>query len=225
MAIIHTEQISAQTVLALWRITESDRELERLCTEEEVRYASQFKQGKRRIEWLAWHALLHELLWDVTTRYNAVGAPVLVSTKNTSQHALPYISVSHTQDTVAVMLSDSPCAVDVESSDRDFGRTARRYLHDEEAALSPRLENDFLGLIWCAKEALYKWNGELEVEFKEECRILCIDPLEKRLHGRIRNKEMMLYHFQIDQLLVVYCNTASSAPFTEQRITCFDMKK
>ena len=121
----------------------------RWTTSEERAAAAGFVSGRRRAEFLTWRAVVRrELGDDVGIAYDALGAPVLT---NRAVH----ISVAHCAGRIAVCASPERCAVDIEPATRDFRRAASRYLTPEEEALSddPLLP----GIVWCAKETLYKY--------------------------------------------------------------------
>ena len=65
------------TILALWRIDEEEPPLASLCTVAEQQEAAAFA-APRRLEYLAWHALLHALLPEAHAAHDPEGGPVLV---------------------------------------------------------------------------------------------------------------------------------------------------
>ena len=128
----------------------SEVTLRESATAEDLAFVEQFGSISRRYEVLAWRAVVRrELGCDVEISHDEYGAP-MVDNPNI------YISVSHSQDMVAVLFSDSKCAVDIESVERNFGKVAARYLSSEEQQLAE--QNNLYAEIWCAKEALYKYH-------------------------------------------------------------------
>ena len=124
---------------------------------EDLSLVDGFASEHRRREVLAWRAIVRRELGEgVKISHDENGAPQ-VDTPYT------YISVSHSKDMVAVMLSDRPCAVDIESTARDFRKVAKHYLTEEEMALAEQY--DIFAEMWCAKEALYKYykKGSLDL--------------------------------------------------------------
>ena len=104
-----------------------------------------------------------------------------------------HAAVSHCRGSVAVGLSDAPCAVDIESLDRNFGRIASRYMTPAEQALSddPR----WPAVVWSAKETLYKYAGRRELDLLCDLRVEQTDFSAGRLVGRIRGGEVLLLRF------------------------------
>ena len=134
---LHIEPIAPESVL---------RES---ADKEDLSLVEGFASEHRRREVLAWRAIVkRELGRGVKISHDENGAPQ-VDTPET------YISVSHSKELVAVMLSDRPCAVDIESTARDFRKVAKHYLTEEEMALAEQY--DIFAEMWSAKESLYKY--------------------------------------------------------------------
>lgn len=151
-----------------------------LLTVEELRTSAAFGASRRR-EYLAWRALVRrELGADAVISYNAVGAPVV---ENYPVH----ISVSHCKSHVAVCICSSPCAVDIESMERDFSRVLPRYLSSGEQSLSG--DPLFPAVAWCAKEALYKLSGCTGLDLLRDLHIEAFDAEAGIVTGRIENGE------------------------------------
>ena len=65
------------------------------------------------------------------------------------------------------------CAVDIEPETRNFSRAVSRYLTPEEKSLSG--DPFWPGIVWCAKEALYKYSGRRELDFRRDLRVEQVD--------------------------------------------------
>ena len=93
---------------------------------------------------------------------SANGKPYL---QNQSQ----YVSISHTKGYAAVSVSDKPTALDIELCSDRVLKVANRFVHpNEEAFVEPQLRKEYLTLLWCAKETLYKYFDEFGVIFKDQ---------------------------------------------------------
>ncbi len=74
-------------------------------------------------------------------------------------------NLSHTTDKIALLLSDKPCGVDIESSERVLAeeKLVRRYFHEQEAGtyfnLPPERRRSYFFRIWTLKEAYLKAEG------------------------------------------------------------------
>lgn len=152
--------------------------------------AASFASPNRRREFLAWRSLARRLAGESAgIGYDEWGAPVIIGSQL-------HIGVSHSRDHVAVIISDEPCAVDIESLSRDFGKVIRRYLTDGERALSPH--PDFSAAAWCAKEALYKFYRRRGLDLLSDIRITAVDFDKGEIRGTVHGgKEIamrMSYH-------------------------------
>lgn len=157
----------------LMQVSESDR-----------RRAAGFSSPQRRLEFLSWRALLYRELGMQPISYAPCGAPELPEGKG-------FIGVSHSRRHVALCYSPSaPCAVDIESGERDFSRVRTRYLTPEEQHLSTHPA--FECIAWCAKECLYKLARRRELELLRDLQLIRIEfdgddsgRIEARLLDRI----------------------------------------
>ena len=135
---------------------------------------------------------------------------------------LRHIGVSHSHGYAAVILSAQPCAVDIEPADSDFSRAARRFISPQEQALQPCAlpEALFPALVWCAKEAVYKWVRISGLSLLHDIRITEIHPettrtnpsgtgfpaLEAfhRLTVTAAGKTLQLHGFTVEGICCVY---------------------
>ena len=175
----------------------SAEEAARWTTSEERTQAAAFASERRRAEFLSWRAVVRrELGADVRIAYDSLGAPVVTD--------LPvHISVSHCAGRIAVCASPDRCAVDIEPETRNFSRAVSRYLTPEEKSLSG--DPFWTGIVWCAKEALYKYSGRRELDFRRDLRVEQVDLAAGMLTGRIENGEPVgLSVRREDGYIVVY---------------------
>lgn len=147
---------------------QTEEETSAWTTADEASQAAAFRNERRRREFLTWRAIVRrELGRHTRIAYDELGAPSLPDGE-------AYVAVSHCSGRVAVCLSPNRCAVDIERADRDFSRAAERFLTPDEAALStdPR----WPGLVWCAKETLYKYAGQRNLDLLRDLRIVSVRP-------------------------------------------------
>ncbi len=158
-----------------------------LLTVADLEYADRFSNAGRRAANLTWRAALRSAIREgivpssIPQAATGSSAPAIRS-ENLSQYkpeayagyeieyspcGAPFIAgnpfrfgVSHTSDKSALIIADTPCAIDIERADRDFSRAAARILTDKERELTTECnEPNALGLMWCAKETIYKLSG------------------------------------------------------------------
>lgn len=135
----------------------SEEALLTLALPEDIAAVEGVSNTNRRCEILSWRAIVRrELGCEVQIFYDDYGAPN-VAIPNT------HISVSHSKGVVAVLFSDSPCAVDIEQMSRDFRKVASKYLSVAEQLIAEKY--DLYAEMWSAKEALYKYyrKGSLDL--------------------------------------------------------------
>lgn len=165
-------------------------EAARWATPDELAAARTFAPARAQ-EYLAWRAIVRrEVGRDARIGYNAVGAPVL---ENYPLH----LAVSHCRGRVAVGISEARCAVDIERTDRRFGRLLARYLTAEERQLSDHPL--FAAIGWCAKETLYKYAGRRGCDLLHDLCIEAVRFTEARageLTGRCCDGAPLRLHFR-----------------------------
>ena len=95
------------------------------------------------------------------------------------------ISISHTKDFVAIMLTDATqmAGIDIEYRSERVRKVRSRFLNaEEELFIDPAHETEHLLICWCAKETLYKIINRQEVDF---CRHLHIQPFSYGEQGTL----------------------------------------
>ena len=159
----------------------SEAELLSRAGEAERRLVASFGTEARRREALMWRMMVRrELHVDAQIVYDENGAPQVVNREE-------YIGVSHSADFVAVVISPSRCAVDIERLDRNFERVAPRYMRPEERTLSA--DERLAAVVWCAKETLYKFSGRRALDFLTDIKILAVNLEEGSVVGQIKDNE------------------------------------
>ena len=93
--------------------------------------------------------------------------------------------------------------MDIEPASRDFSRAESRYTTPSERALSD--DPLWPGIVWCAKEALYKYSGRRELDFRKDLRIESADLAAGRLTGRIGNGEPVELSVRREDGFILVC--------------------
>ena len=78
-----------------------------------------------------------------------------------------FISFSHSEDLVAVAVSDVPVGIDIQLGVEKIARISHKFVNSEEASFANRDLLTNLHLIWGAKEAVFKAYGRKEVDFRK----------------------------------------------------------
>jgi len=209
MAIAYRQRIDDDTEFALWRIEEEADDLYKQLQldEDEKAYVEKLSNGKRHLHWLGTRVLLRKMLHTdeyIDCKVDAHGKPYLVN--------LPYhISLSHSFDYAAVMISKThKVGIDIELIKQKVERIAGKFLRpDERAFINDEHKIEQLYVCWCAKEAIYKCNGEKEVSFADN---IFLDPfsfntrgeLSARLHKNNINLDYVVSYMQYEGYMVGY---------------------
>jgi len=168
MPIVYNKNIDDQTILAVWKIQETEAELMAglQLKQHEVDFLSSLNNGKRLLHWLSTRLLLRTMLKTdeyIDCRMDEHGKPYLVN--------MPYeISLSHSYDYAAVMISkDKKVGVDIELIKEKIQLIKKKFLSVEELQQDDLdTSTDGLYVCWCVKEAIYKWNGRKGLELKKD---------------------------------------------------------
>ena len=178
MPIVFNKNIDDHTILAVWKIQESEAELTAglQLKQHELDFISSLNNGKRLLHWLSTRLLLRTMLNTndyIDCRMDDHGKPYLVNRDYE-------ISLSHSYDYAAVMISkDKKVGVDIEKMKDKIELIKHKFLSVEElqqAQLDTSIEG--LYVCWCVKEAIYKWNGRRGLELKKDMFVRAFDLAE-----------------------------------------------
>jgi len=205
MPLLLKESLPGGTSLGIWKLDESLETLQRevnLCAEEEVAYARRGSERKKK-EFLASRKLLSHLLEQyVSILYRPDGKPYLPGQSIG-------ISISHSEDLVVVVVSQNErVGVDVEKFPRrSLAKATGYYLSAREQEWMGQ-EPDLRGLhiIWSAKEAIYKYVGNPDLDLLNQVWIPKFDFSENagEIEAVMPGEEVKLtYRFKNDYVLVV----------------------
>lgn len=171
MALVYLRELNNQTKFAIWKIEESAEELlsKLQLDDAEQEKLRRLSKGKRTLHWLATRVLLRYLLQ--TNEYihcpsDSNGKPYLPD--------YPYkISLTHSFEYAGVMLStQGDCGMDLELVMDKVVRIKEKFLkHEELTFINPENEILHLYACWCAKEAVYKLQGNKGVSFLDDMTI------------------------------------------------------
>ena len=156
---LSVENINTHTTLLVWKITETEEQLQSQLLESvlETIANKNYKSKSRRLEVMATYALLtsHLKTPSVIIDHNSNGQPLLDGF---------HISISHTNGYACVLLSTQKVvAIDIEYRSDRIERIRSKFLRSDEAFTS--IED--LLLVWSAKETLYKYFSEDDLMYNE----------------------------------------------------------
>lgn len=168
MPLLFSETPRRHLIWGVWHITESESELRQLTTlsEGDEAYLKTISHPEKRLQTLSCRALLQQLCKVYGIRYQGV-------TKD-AETGKPYLngsdwhtSFSHCRSmSTAIIHRESPVGIDVELIQDKFLTVQSKFMSEAEMAWA---ENDQtrIGIMWSAKEAMYKYVSEKGLTLKQ----------------------------------------------------------
>lgn len=205
MPLLFQQNINETTKLAVWKIEENE-----LFFQLDVPLRANITHPHKRLQHMAGRYLLPFLFSDFP---NAE-----IEIADTRKPFLPkeqyHFSISHCRSYAAAIVSSNyRVGIDVEDITPRVGNIKAKFLHSEELNFVQKhpgnLELELLTIIWSAKEAMFKWYGNGEVDFKEMMRIL---PFELKTNGTIKGwfekdffqKDIIMHYKLVNDLSIVW---------------------
>jgi len=177
--------------IAIWDLNESLAELLKLGARFD---SSNFKTEKRKKEFLASRLLVQEISQNTIITYNEFGAPELDNGK--------YISISHSKEMVAIIISEQQVGMDVEQISEKVLHLSSKFVSEKNLK---NLTKEKATLIWSLKEAVYKWHQKGGVDFIKDIIIPEFSIKEKGIITiQFKNKELNLNYQKINNHYLVY---------------------
>ena len=178
-------------IIAIWEITETLEELLQLF---HVISTANFNAEKRKKEWIASRLLLNEINPNYSISYNAFGAPEL---NNNS-----YISISHSKGLVAIIISQQQVGIDIEEISEKALRVSSKFVSINNLKA---LTAEKATLIWCCKEAVFKWHQKGKVDFIADIKLHPFESMERgEITAEFRNTQLILSYQKIHNHYLVY---------------------
>lgn len=166
MPVFFYHQINETTKLAIWHI----RELESFFLSAVPLQAS-ITHPHKRLQHLAGRYLLQHLFNDFPYEELQIADTRKPFLPNEQYH----FSISHCGSFAAAIASSTHrVGIDIEIPTEKVKRISHKFIHQEDADFLA-MGNDHLypeTILWSAKEAVFKWYGLGEVNFKEHIRML-----------------------------------------------------
>lgn len=165
---------SGTTSLYVWHITETFSELEAQVTLNSIstQRLHRMKSELHQRAFLSVRKLLAVAGYtDFDLFYDATGKPHLKDGK--------YISITHSHEFAAIIVSDQTVGIDMELQREKIIRIADKFVDTEELSrLKSFSTDDFvrkLTVKWGAKEAIFKIRNEKGISFKNHIRVAPFD--------------------------------------------------
>ncbi|TDS14559.1 4'-phosphopantetheinyl transferase family protein [Sphingobacterium paludis] len=196
MGLVYLRELNSDTKFAIWKIEETVEELlGRLQLDErEKAKLESLSKGKRTLHWLTTRVLLRYLL-------KTEGYIACPSDENGKPFLPDYpfeISLTHSYEYAGVLMSgNGKCGIDLEIIKDKVLRIKEKFLKPNELAFIQEHNVEQLYACWCAKEAVYKLQGNKGVSFLDDMTIL---PFQYRPQGvmtLLLRKESKSFAFQV----------------------------
>ncbi|AHW62050.1 Phosphopantetheinyl transferase [Draconibacterium orientale] len=204
------EKIENQnSTIGIWELKEAADDLlkEVKLTPVETARLATFKAEKRRKEFLASRLLLQQLLPECPeiVYRDKFGKPSL---KDSGLN----ISITHSADLAAIILSDKNIGIDVEQIHRNIDKVVTRYASPEEIEFIENSKDpQFVKiLLWAAKEAIFKCAEIQGIQFNRQIEITPFDyHVHSSFSGALKHPEKEigydLFFRTIKNNILVYC--------------------
>jgi len=178
-------------LIAIWDLQES---LEELIQQSTDILTPDFNNEKRKKEYLVSRLLLKDIAPKTKITYNEYGAPKLENGK--------HISISHSKNLVAIIFSKQKVGLDIEKISEKPLRLASKFISEDE---HQNLTEEKATLIWCVKEAIFKWHQKGNVDFKKDIKIKEFKIMEKgEISCNFKGEKIVVKYRKIDSQYLAY---------------------
>lgn len=193
------------TQILVWKVTESYTELfEQVVLNDSNRLRLEgMKSEIHQRAFLSVRKLLQETgHTDLDLYYDELGKPHL--------HGEKYISITHSHNFSAIIMSDETVGIDIELQRNKITRIADKFCDTEFQFLDRDSEEYIrkLTVIWGTKEAIFKIQNEKGISFKNHINVQSFDIDIKqngaRLHFDNLVKDFTIHFEEIEDFTLVY---------------------
>ena len=210
VALFYQQNINELTRLAIWELTETE---DFFATKVSVQ--NNVTHPHKRLQHLGGRYLLPYLFPDFPSSSIAIA--------DTRKPYLPdeqyHFSISHCGNYAAALVSrEERVGIDIEMYTERVHKIKHKYLHPLELAFVNSIviekQTELLTLLWSAKEAMFKWWGNGDVDFSE---VLRIEPFLPQHEGTMHanfvkgktNIPLELHYRMMEKMCLVWVNNES----------------
>jgi 4'-phosphopantetheinyl transferase len=204
MPIFQTINNRENTQIFIWKITEPEAFLRAdiVLSENSVNRLSTMSSELHRRGFLSIRHLLKKAGYsDLDLYYSEHGKPHLTDHK--------YISITHSYEFTAIIISDVPIGIDIEKQRDKIKRIAPKFIGYEEnfiASIEDPVKE--LTVVWGAKESMYKLYGHKGLGFKAHCLVASFTMASEQTVARIVFKEDLLkfdvFFKEVENFMLAY---------------------
>lgn len=210
MGLVYFRELNERTKFAIWKIEEqADSLLDFLQLDDrEWETLKRLNKGKRTLHWLATRALLRTLLGTnehIRCISDVNGKPYLPDFEYK-------ISLTHSYEYAGAILStQGECGIDLELVKEKVVRIKEKFLQPQELdfVMTDKQYVDKLYACWCAKEAVYKLQGNKGISFLDN---IIIEPfayqpqgvMTARLYKNDQEERFQVYYERFNDYMLGY---------------------
>ncbi|MBL4657632.1 MAG: 4'-phosphopantetheinyl transferase superfamily protein [Flavobacteriales bacterium] len=200
------------SLLGVWKIDEDDDWYftNPLLTERVQNRINGYKSVQHQLQGIAVRILIKNLLPEeanVDIDYDEKSKPFFISA--------PYkLSISHSEDMVAVLISDlGEVGVDIERRSSKLERVASKFMNSAELGIHEQLPDldspYYLHILWGAKESMFKLYGKGSLDFKKHMLVENFELLEEgSFSGSIEKDDKLIrvdgFYGNVGKFVLVY---------------------
>jgi 4'-phosphopantetheinyl transferase len=188
---------TGNATVGVWSMTETWEELAcmiQMTVTDKIKL-ERISNAVRKREFLVIRILLTMMIQGYPEiLYSGNGIPYL---KGNSR----YLSITHSRNIAAVILSDRPAGIDAEVTGRNISGIAPRFLSEYELHWTSGTGDPELARLfcWCCKEAVYKMMNVTEVDFKKS---IIVQPLV--IGGQINTTAHFIHDGSLTEITINY---------------------
>ena len=181
MPIFFQQDIDESTKLGIWKISEREDFFFK-----HVPLQRSITHPHKRLQHMAGRLLLKKLFSNFPLDLIKIADTKKPFLEDEAYH----FSISHCGDYAAVIVSQKKrVGIDIELVTPKVERIKNKFLHQEEhSVFNPPLSIEQLTLMWCCKEAVFKWWSYGGVDFSEKIRL---QPFELQPSGNLDVKFLL----------------------------------
>ena len=171
MPLFYQQTIDRHTKIGIWKIEETEN-----FFLETVPLQSEITHPHKRMQHLAGRYMLRYLFPDFPYELIRIASTLKPFLENEAYH----FSISHCDDYAAAIVSrDKRVGMDIETVSERVRRVKDKFINNIESGIIEHFENpasDLMKytLMWSCKEAMFKWYGDGQVDFKKHLQLQAI---------------------------------------------------
>jgi 4'-phosphopantetheinyl transferase len=207
MPLFQTINVTPATQILIWKVSESFEDLlaKVVLKEKTQSRLNGMKSELHQRAFLCVRMLIQEIgINDYDLHYDEFGKPYLTDRNR-------YISITHSHNFAAIIISDETVGIDIELQREKIIRIADKFVDYEFDFLQSKPINDYikkLTIIWGAKEAIFKIRNEKGISFKDHIQVASFLLNENKTKASLLfddlQKNFAVHYLEIENFTLVY---------------------